>query len=313
VLEIGVFDPYLWSNKAPMDWIDTDFHDIEQALTKWTELCAAHPDKCSLAARGNNTAAGIRKAITHTFDAAYQNYDGTIWNPTLDGSNSTIVSNPKRWTYTLAAQQMVLGLYDERLGSFISDIINDIINEQSNINGMVAPQKRAPASSISLKRSSLYTPLAWSGYGIFPTNMLSMGIHAIACSDTIDSQGTSEQFFKNIIKAAQNTSPNFVSTVPQLNIRTFCHRWTSKAVERLPKKMNVKPKNVVLVIGNTEDPVTPFVSAKSLASSAHLGNKARLVKHNALGHGTCKSLSFLFVTQLLTHFFFQCQDVSKFS
>ncbi|CAG8625997.1 13714_t:CDS:2, partial [Acaulospora colombiana] len=49
-------------------------------------------------------------------------------------------------------------------------------------------------------------------------------------------------------------------------------------------KMNIKPKNVVLIIGNTEDPTTPYSSARTLASSKHLGNKARLVKYHTLGH-----------------------------
>ncbi|PVF95168.1 hypothetical protein CPB86DRAFT_788354 [Serendipita vermifera] len=287
----GVFDPYLWSNKVPMDWIETDMEGTEKALVTWTGLCATHPDKCSLAARGNNTAEGIQRAFTHALDVAYHNYDGTKWIAPLDGSNPAIASNPKRWSFTMVSQQMSLALYDERLGSFVSDIVDSIISEQSNING-TALQKRDLASISSVKRFLPYTPPFSPGYGILPSLMLSMVQHAIACGDTIDYRGrTTEQLFDKIIKTSQTTSRNFASTIPQVNIRTFCHRWTSRAVERLPKTMNIKPKNVVLVIGNTEDPITPYTSARSLASSGHLGNKARLVKFKFMGHGTSPGLS----------------------
>jgi hypothetical protein len=270
-----------------MDRMDTEVHDTEQALVKWTERCAAHPDKCSLAARGNNTAVGVHKAITQALAVAYQTYDGTKWDGLLDRSNSTIMSNPRRWTYVAVASQIFAGLYDERFGSIISDIIDGIIVEQSSINGTVSPQKRTSTSSISFERSAPFIPFAWPGSAVYPPSTLTMAIHAIACGDTIDSQGrTTQQLFEKIINISQSVSPNFGSMLLQQDFSVFCHRWTSRAVERLPKKMNTKPKNVVLVIGNSDDPITPYVSAKSLASSVHLGNKARLVKHNTLGHST---------------------------
>ncbi|KAG8773581.1 hypothetical protein FRC15_001922 [Serendipita sp. 397] len=82
-----------------------------------------------------------------------------------------------------------------------------------------------------------------------------------------------------------------IDTILNTAIRSLCHKWTSRAVERLPQKINKPPKNVVLVLGNMGDPITPYYSARRLASSDQLGTKARLVLLKSIGHSTLSNNS----------------------
>jgi hypothetical protein len=284
---IGVLEPYSYSNKVPMDGLETDVETAEQALIKWIELCVANPDKCSIAAKGNNTAEGVHKLIEHLLDVAYQNYDGTKWDMILDNSNMTIMSNPRKWTFSIVAAQLHGGLYDPSFGSMTNNLIEWILMDQSIINGTATSSlKRESAPVVPLKRLLPYSPYSPFATNLYPANVLNMIVMAIFCGDSVDYQGrTTEELFQKFVKVSQTVSRNFGS---MLTTRSFCHRWTPRSVERLPKKMNVKPKNVVLVIGNTEDPITPYSSARTLASSAHLANKARLVKYHVFGHGSGK-------------------------
>ncbi|KAF9646745.1 alpha/beta-hydrolase [Thelephora ganbajun] len=58
--------------------------------------------------------------------------------------------------------------------------------------------------------------------------------------------------------------------------------WPVRSVERLPPFDFSKLKNPVLVIGNTADPITPFVSAQAAANL--LGKHATLVEQLGVGH-----------------------------
>jgi hypothetical protein len=291
----AVFDPYSYSNKAPMDWLERDYESIEQALVRWAELCVANPDKCSLAAKGNNTAEGVHKLVENTFEVAYRNYDGTVWDSIVDNSNSTIMSNPRKWTFIMVAQSLIAGLYDPGYRALNSYVIDSIMAEQATINSTSTPstlQHRSPSTTFPFKRIFPYSlPSVFAPSTYYPQSTLSMMLHAVVCGDAVDASGkTTEQLFQKIVRTAQTVSRNFAPASTRDSVRLFCHRWTSRAVERLPKKMNIKPKNVVLIIGNTEDPITPYSSAKLLASSAHLGNKARLIRYNTVGHSSCTYL-----------------------
>ncbi|PVF95170.1 hypothetical protein CPB86DRAFT_711744 [Serendipita vermifera] len=283
----GVLEPYSYSNKSPMDWLETDVASAEQALVKWTELCVTNAGDCKLAAMGNNTAQGVHKLLEDLLDTAYRNYDGTVWDPIHDRTNQTILSNPRRWMFSTITENLRGTLYNSNVGEVMSDTFASIIEEVASVNNSTAKRRREAndmTTPISFKRFIPYAPLAAAEDNILAPNILSMLMHAIFCGDAIDLRGqTTKDLFQKTVKAAQTVSPNFAPQT-EISFRGFCHRWTTRAVERLPKKINVKPKNVVLVIGNSEDPITPYSSAKSLASSAHLGNKARLVKYNVLGH-----------------------------
>ncbi|PVF95174.1 alpha/beta-hydrolase [Serendipita vermifera] len=284
----GVFEPYAYSNKSPMDWLDIDLASAEQGLVKWTELCVANGDQCKLAAMGNNTAQGVHKLLEDLLDTAHRSYDGTVWDPVLDLFNVTIASNPRKWTFSTIAGILHSSLYSSEAGRINSELLASVVEEVNSVNNSTTRRRReanALMPPISLKRVIPYASLAAVEENTYPPYVLSMLTLAIFCGDAVDSRGqTTKDFFQKVVKASQTVSPKFAPLTADGNMRGFCHRWKPRAVERLPKKINIKPKNVVLVIGNSEDPVTPYSSAKLLASSAHLGNKARLVKYNVMGH-----------------------------
>ena len=123
-------------------------------------------------------------------------------------------------------------------------------------------------------------PLSGTDYGGY--KMSDYSIVAILCGDSADpSKATTKDIFNEIVRVSQAVSHKFG---PIFNPRSFCHRWSSRAVERYQGPFNKKPKNVVLVIGNQADPITPFRSAKLVASQQCLGINARLVQQWDFGH-----------------------------
>ena len=105
---------------------------------------------------------------------------------------------------------------------------------------------------------------------------------AIFCGDSADPIGaTTKDVFNEIVRVSQVVSHKFGSV---FNVRFYCHRWSSRAVERYQGPFNNKPKNAVLVIGNQADPITPFRNAKLVASHQYLGSSARLVQQWDFGH-----------------------------
>ena len=115
-------------------------------------------------------------------------------------------------------------------------------------------------------------------------------IIAISCGDSADPIGaTTKDVFNELVRVSQVVSHKFGIL---FNRRSYCHRWSSRAVERYQGPFNKKPKNIVLVIGNQADPITPFRSAKLVASQEYLGSNARLVQQWDFGHTTlaeCRS------------------------
>ena len=123
-------------------------------------------------------------------------------------------------------------------------------------------------------------PLSDAGFGSYKMNDYS--IVAIFCGDAPDPIGaTTKDVFNEIIRVSQTVSHKFGAV---FNARFFCHRWTSRSVERYQGPFNKKPKNPILIIGNEADPITPFRSAKLTASANYLGDNARLIQQWDFGH-----------------------------
>jgi len=105
----------------------------------------------------------------------------------------------------------------------------------------------------------------------------------IFCGDSADTlpEVTTADVFEELVRVSQTVSPKFGGIISS---RAYCHRWTSRAVERYTGPWNNAPKNVVLVIGNEADPITPYRSAKLVASDEYLGSHARLILQQNFGH-----------------------------
>jgi hypothetical protein len=70
------------------------------------------------------------------------------------------------------------------------------------------------------------------------------------CGDSVEvdpSIVTTERVFEETIRQARDDWPLSASLV---YANHFCHRYTSRAVERYSGPWDVQPKNVVLVLGN---------------------------------------------------------------
>lgn len=123
---------------------------------------------------------------------------------------------------------------------------------------------------------------------------------AILCSDVVDAGNmTMRDGFDAIVSASEDVSSLFG---PQWgNSGNACFAWPVRAVERYTGPWDNKPKNPVLIIGNTvsrelciylvtrltsdvlqADPITPFKNAQLMADL--LGDSAVLVRQDGLGH-----------------------------
>jgi hypothetical protein len=84
-----------------------------------------------------------------------------------------------------------------------------------------------------------------------------MGTHFVQldrCADSVEvdpSTVTTERVFEETIRQARTVWPLSASLV---YAQHFCHRYTTRAVERYSGLWNVQPKNVVLVLGNQGEP-----------------------------------------------------------
>lgn len=271
----GVFDPYKHSNLPPIAWIDTDSQTLDVAMKMWAEACAAYPESCPTASlKANATSADILNIVNKMLDTAYRNYDGFAWNIV----SSITIPNPvvaSHWSWEYLAQQVTFFAYGGEAWDWVD--IPQFVNAQNNNTHSTIIPRSNPVFHRAMRPS--YT-------NYVPTDFLDHVSIAIYCGDTVDPKGeTTKDLFKGLVRASQSHS-TLAAALMGTYQRLHCHRWKARAVERLPGRMEKKPKNVVLIMGNTGDPITPFSSSKRLASAEFFGNKARLVKFKALGHGT---------------------------
>lgn len=86
----------------------------------------------------------------------------------------------------------------------------------------------------------------------------------ISCGDKIDRASSLDEIRPGIAKYEE------MSPFSDLAINYYgfhCAPWRFEAKERYTGDFNVKTKNPLLFVGNTFDPVTPYVSAKNMSLS----------------------------------------------
>ncbi|KAG8790101.1 hypothetical protein FRC19_004519 [Serendipita sp. 401] len=271
----GVLDPEKYGNNIPMKWMETDIYDIDFALKSWTEACAGS-NKCALSTR-NDTSSSLLTKIDTILNTAYERYDGSIPVFNLSGIFT--------WPYDTATYAIQSSMYSTMASDDIGPLLAAIGQHQSNSNSTLLSGKVEPAYMTLPMGRSPYSVMPI--YDTIPPDALSNIAFAVFCGDAIDDGSTTtEDAFKETVRISQSVSRIFGSLFPINSLRPMCHKWTPRAVERLPQKFNKQPKNVVLVMSTMGDPITPYYSARRLASSNMLGSKARLVRLNSIGHST---------------------------
>ena len=281
VVADGVLDAITWSNAPPMNGFPADLKDAEAVLRGWSSACASS-SRCSLSNLGNKTTGGVVGIIDSVLNTAYKTYDGTVWSQTALLVNGTLPPNVHDWSYDNLAT-IVFGMLFSSQNWHALDVLLSLLYAQQNNSTTSSFNSRSERIKLPL-HINLISP-RWSASGQWSEgdDPWSQGIYAIACGDSQDipSNYTTSTVLDISIDASQDVSSHF-GTVR--SPKWYCHRWSTRAVERLSGRFDTKPKGVVLVIGNTYDHVTPFASAVSMASADRLGSKARLVQFNAIGH-----------------------------
>ncbi|KIM22451.1 hypothetical protein M408DRAFT_284190 [Serendipita vermifera MAFF 305830] len=281
VIADGVLDAYSWTRTPTVSGLATDIVDAEAALRGWSSACASSAN-CTLATLGNSTTEGVLRVIDNVLDTVYKTYDGTKWSLMDFTVNGTLPADIHALPFDAAASFLYSFLFNSGTWTTLDQSISGLYAIQNNLTTSLNTRSFPTASRAPILK------LRSSGWG-FANGAWDQREFVVTCGDSLrtPSNYTTSTVFEELIRISQTVSPHFGSV---LSSRTFCHRWTTRAVERLgdihstPEGLNTKPKNVVLVIGNEADPITPYVSAQKLASKKRLGNKARLVKYNAIGH-----------------------------
>ena len=292
----GVVDPSDWALYPPYLGWDLDIADAEATYKGFTEACAAAgPGGCSLAKSSAETSANIDVRIEGILSSIYGS-----WNDTNQYSQNEIAEiiftylYQVRWFQSHFHQQLHSLHFKPStwsdLALFLSQFVNTgtVARKAVNVRRPLNILHTSPIMRVlpfikthgSVFPQPDNDPLGGADFGAYEMNDYS--IVAIFCGDSADQIGaTTKDVFNEIIRVSRDVSHKFGAT---FNARFFCHRWSSRAVERYQGPFNKKPKNAVLVIGNQADPITPFRSAKLVASQQYLGDSAHLVQQWDFGH-----------------------------
>ncbi|KAI1791399.1 TAP-like protein-domain-containing protein [Ganoderma leucocontextum] len=263
ILLDGVVDPDVYHTPAgflgwPAQLLNSD--DVYKGLI--TACALAGPDGCTLTSTGDGPL-DVNNRIQDIIDVAHSAEATNSSSSITPGIVRTqlfwpAMYAPSTWmsltneTLPQVAQQ----LKSASLGSGNVTKRFDLMRRRS----LVSLMKRAENSSVS------YTT------------------QAILCGDapdrTSNNTATMRDVFDTVINTAHNVSHMFGTLWP--NPIHDCAFWPERAVERYMGPFNKTLANRILVIGNTYDPVTPFVGAKKVADG--LGDSATLVRMNGFGH-----------------------------
>ncbi|KAG9122808.1 hypothetical protein FRC07_000644 [Ceratobasidium sp. 392] len=275
----GVVDPVYWANRPPHEFWARTTESADEALDGFAQACAlAGPNNCAIASQ-NSTAVSLRADIRNLIDLAYD-YKKAIGPSAKYGSANLrdMLFNgmyaPTQWP------ELAKNL------STIHDFIVTNMSPSGNPGNSSTPDNssRKRAINLPVSRRSPLVPLTRRQS---PTNNSNpapdYAFQAVTCADAIDAGNvTTQMVFDELVRVTRDVSPMFG---PMWGVSSFyCHRWPVRAVERYTGPWNKQLSHPILVIGNEADPVTPFVSAKSVADA--LGDSAILIEQDDYGHAS---------------------------
>ncbi|KAM5539524.1 hypothetical protein V8D89_006796 [Ganoderma adspersum] len=255
----GVVDPDVYHTPAgflgwPAQLPNSD--DVYKGLI--TGCALAGPDGCALASAGDGPL-DVNDHIQDIINAAHSAEAADPSSPITPG----IVRTQMFWP-AMYVPSTWMNLTNETLPQ-VAQQLNSTLLGNGNVTKRFdlirrSLMKRAENSSVS------YTT------------------QAILCGDAPDrtpnNTATMKDVFDTVISTAHNVSHMLGTVWP--NPIYACAFWPERAIERYMGPFNKTLANRILVIGNTYDPVTPFVGAKTVAEG--LGDSAALVRMNGFGH-----------------------------
>ncbi|CAE6506642.1 unnamed protein product [Rhizoctonia solani] len=282
----GVVDPRSWANDPAHEWLGNALESTEATFNGFAEACAkAGPSKCFIAEQ-NSTASSIRQWTRDLIDAAYD-YRHEVGPSAL--ISSAIVRNflfaglykPQLWSNMSLTLYGIKVALDDPAAANLTQVKRWLPDSVSPLDDQLKP--RAESST------SQSTPAYAYDY------------EAVACSDARDAGDvTTKDVFDFVVKITQDISPMFGPVgIPRI-ARPFCHRWPVRAAERYAGPWNKTLSNPILVIGNTADPVTPYMNAKWVADT--LGSSAVLIEQGGYGHVSRRMPSNCTITAVQKYF-----------
>jgi pimeloyl-ACP methyl ester carboxylesterase len=246
----GVVDPVLWATTPSHTWPKYDFVDTDKAFDGFVRSCvAAGEERCPLAKHGKSPGQ-LASRITDFIDDLYD-------HPV------PIVNSKTPGVLTSGGVRSILfvNMYRPRGWPRFANLLSDALS------GNATALYEAVTDTVELDTS------------IKPQT--AFAIDAVTCVDGPDlakvKNKAVDEVVQEIVKAWDQTSKIFG------NVESgSCHHWPVTETERFVGPFNhTNLSNDILIIGNTADPITPLVNAKTVNS---LLPQSRLIIQDGYGH-----------------------------
>ncbi|KAI1210263.1 alpha/beta-hydrolase [Annulohypoxylon truncatum] len=225
----GVQNPheYYHAQADFQEWTDSD-----KVFSSIFTGCVANRENCALAKGNNKTADELEQAVWDLLDTVK-------YNP--------IALRSYKVDYSTLKGIIVQDLYDSAQWPGLAVLLNYIFTEQFDV--LQDMLDALNATQITDIFATIQQPLSLAG---------------IHCSDNM----VRTEKFEDFLPAVQhmyNTSRIIGDAL--VNLYSSCAQWKIEPKERYTGDFNVKTKNPVLFIGNSDDALTPLVSAKNVSAT----------------------------------------------
>ena len=222
------------------------FSATDKALRGFLSGCVAHPENCALA-RPNKTAGDLEEDL-------YIFLQDIRLNP-VPLPNATTPQDAV--TYPAIEGRLLSSLYRPLEYPIMAAVLDGLMQRNATLAGILFA---ADAES-----------------GAVPI-MAREAILGIRCGDKVPRVDSLSDLRPTYLEF-EETTKFFLDVWGTANTIT-CAQWKFEARERYTGNFDVETANPILFVGNTYDPVTPFVSAKNMSESFRNG---ALLHHNGFG------------------------------
>ncbi|KAG8734352.1 hypothetical protein FRC12_018549, partial [Ceratobasidium sp. 428] len=231
----GVVDPVLWATTGAYEWGKWDLVDTERAYSNFLKACAdVGPSRCALSINETSTAPAIRKAVEKLLSDLYERP-----LPVPHGEQPYILTSGmvRGWIFA--------NMYRPRGWATLAEQLSAAIRG----NG-------APIADVVMNTVELNTTVK---------AQTALAIEAVTCVDgpdlrDVDPHKAVEAIVEENVATYEKVSTYFAGIEVSM-----CHHWKPREAERFVGPFNhTTLANDILVIGNTADPITPVVNARSV-------------------------------------------------